>query len=303
MHVGASRGDPDGARAGERRVAEPLQLAIRECLLRRDRPRVAGVDADRVEVLDRADDDAVARGVDDDLELELLPALERALDEHLADRARVEAVLDTRLQLIACPGDPAAAAAERERGADDRRHGALVQLRERRDDDALRHREAGSGHRGPEERAVLGRADCVQVGADQLDPVLGQDAALGQLDGEVQRGLAAEGGEERVRLLAGDDLGERRMVERLEIRRICPLGVGHDRRRVRVREHDPVALGTQRAARLDARVVELAALADANRPGADDQDAAKVGALRHTAAIRSKKGTASCGPGAASGWN
>ena len=143
----------------------------------------------------------------------------------------------------------------------------------------------------------------MQVGADQLDPVLGQDAALGELDGEVQRGLAAEGGEERVRLLAGDDLGERRVVERLEIRRICPLGVGHDRRRVRVREHDPVALGTQSAARLDARVVELAALADANRPGADDQDAAKVGALRHASAIRSKKGTASCGPGAASGWN
>ena len=129
LDVGAARGDPDGARAGERRVAEPLQLAIRERLLRRDRPRVAGVDADRVEVLDRADDDAVAGGVDDDLELELLPALERALDEHLADRARVEAVLDTRLQLVACPGDPAAAAAERERGADDRRHGALVQLR------------------------------------------------------------------------------------------------------------------------------------------------------------------------------
>ena len=43
--------------------------------------------------------------------------------------------------------------------------------------------------------------------------------------------------------------------------------------------------------------------ADADRPGAGDQDAAKVGALRHAVAIRSKKGTASCGPGAASGWN
>ena len=53
-----------------------------------------------------------------------------------------------------------------------------------------------------EERAVLGGADRVQVGADQLDPVLGQDAALGQLDGEVERRLAAEGGEERVGLLA-----------------------------------------------------------------------------------------------------
>ena len=99
LDVGAARGDADGAGAGEGGVAEPLQLAVGERLLRRHRPRVAGVDADRIEVLDRADDDAVARRVDDDLELELLPALERALDEHLADRARVEAVLDALAQL------------------------------------------------------------------------------------------------------------------------------------------------------------------------------------------------------------
>ena len=160
------------------------------------------MDADRIEVLDRADDDAVAGGVDDDLELELLPALERALDEHLADRARVEAVLDALAQLLARPGDAAAAAAEREGGPDDSRHGTGVELVERGDDDALGDGEAGGRHRRPEERAVLGGADRVQVGADQLDAVLGQDAALGQLDREVERGLAAEGGEERVWLLA-----------------------------------------------------------------------------------------------------
>ena len=145
---------------------------------------------------------------------------------------------------------------------------------ERGDDDARRHGQPGRRHRRAEERAVLGGADRVQVGADQLDPVLGQDAALRQLDGEVERRLAAEGGEERIGLLADDDLGERRRVERLEVGRVGPLGVGHDRRRVRVREHDAVALGAQRAAGLDAGVVELAALADADRPGADDQDAA-----------------------------
>ena len=60
LDVGAAGGDADGAGAGEGGVAEPLQLAVGERLLRRHRPRVAGVDADRVEVLDRADDDAVA---------------------------------------------------------------------------------------------------------------------------------------------------------------------------------------------------------------------------------------------------
>src|SRR5215217_9120118 len=72
---------------------------------------------------------------------------------------------------------------------------------------------------------------------------------------------------------------------------------------VRVDEHDAVALASQDAARLGAGVVELARLADADRPGAEDQDRAKVGALRHTSARRSKKGRASSGPGAASGWN
>ena len=243
LDVRAPRGDADGARAREGGVAEPLQLAVGERLLRRHRPRVAGVDADRIEVLDRADDDAVAGRVDDDLELELLPALERALDEDLTDWARSEAVLDPRPQLLARSGDPAAAAAERERGPDDRRYRACVQLLERGDDDALGHRQAGGGHRRPEERAVLGRADRVQVGADQLDRVLAEDAALRQLDREVQRRLAAEGGEERVRPLAGDDLGQRRRIEGLQIGRVGPFGVGHDRGRVRVREHDPVALG------------------------------------------------------------
>ena len=77
--------------------------------------------AHRVEVLDRADDDAVARGVAHHLELELLPALERLLDEHLPDRARREACGDPLLELLRRPRDPAAAAAERERRADDRR--------------------------------------------------------------------------------------------------------------------------------------------------------------------------------------
>ena len=112
------------------------------------------------------------------------------------------------------------------------------------------------------------------IGPDQLDAVLGEHAVLRELDGEVQRGLAAERGEERVGSLARDDLRERHGVQRLEVGRVGPLGVGHDRGRVRVHEHDPVALAAQRPARLHAGVVELAALSDPDRPGADDQDAA-----------------------------
>src|SRR3712207_8002169 len=63
------------------------------------------------------------------------------------------------------------------------------------------------------------------------------------------------------------------MIRRPPRSTLCPyttlfrseLGVGHDRRRVRVDEHDLVALLEQHLARLHARVVELRGLADHDR--------------------------------------
>ena len=53
-----------------------------------------------------------------------------------------------------------------------------------------------------EELAVLGARDHVDVGADQLDPELGEDARLVQLAREVERGLAAHRRQEGVGALA-----------------------------------------------------------------------------------------------------
>ena len=64
--------------------------------------------------------------------------------------------------------------------------------------------------------------------------------------------------------------------DRLDVRRVGELRVGHDRRRVAVHQHHPDALGPQHPARLGAGVVELAGLADHDRPGPDDQDALDV---------------------------
>ncbi len=104
LHVRAARRDADRARARERGLAQALVLGVGQRLLRRHRPRVAGVHAHRIEVLDRADDDAVAGVVAHHLELELLPALERLLDEHLSDRARREARGDPLLELLRLSG-------------------------------------------------------------------------------------------------------------------------------------------------------------------------------------------------------
>jgi hypothetical protein len=82
------------------------------------------VDAHRVEVLDRADDDALVLVVAHDLHLEFLPAEEALLDQHLVDGRDVEAVGDDPLELLAVVGDAAALAAEGEARADDEGEGA-----------------------------------------------------------------------------------------------------------------------------------------------------------------------------------
>ena len=69
--------------------------------------------------------------------------------------------------------------------------------------------------------------------------------------------------------------------QRLDVGAIGQLRVGHDRRRVAVDEHDLEPLGAQRLARLRAGVVELAGLADDDRPGADHEHAFQVGSSRH----------------------
>ena len=79
---------------------------------------------------------------------------------------------------------------------------------------------------------VLPRLDRGDVGADQLDAVLLEDARLVQRHRGVQRGLAAERGEQRVRALPLDDLRDDLGRDRLDVGRVGELGVGHDRRRV-----------------------------------------------------------------------
>ena len=63
------------------------------------------------------------------------------------------------------------------------------------------------GHGLLEQLAVLGGGDGGGVGADELDAVALEGAVLDQLHGQVQRRLAAEGGQEGVGPLPLDDAG------------------------------------------------------------------------------------------------
>ncbi len=154
-------------------------------------------------------------------------------------------------------------------------------------------------HRVAEFLPVLGLVDHVGARADHLDAVLGQHAQPLQLQRDVQRGLPAHGGQQRVRPFLGDDLLDHRRGDRLNVGGVGHARIGHDGGRVRVDQDDPVALGPQRLAGLHPGIVELAGLADDDRPRADDQDGADVGAFWHARA-RLAGGARAARPGEAS---
>ena len=245
--------------------------------LRRDGHRVARVHAHRVEVLDRADDHDVVVPVAHDLELELVPADQRLLHEHLADRALVEAAVEELDELVLGMRRPAAVAAQSERRPEDDREGEL-----RRDvvpaghDRRRRDAVAGEPNGVPEELTVFGAPDHVEPGADQLDAQVGEHARLRQLERKVERGLAAERRQEGVGPLALQHAGHAVEVERLDVGAVGEPGVGHDRRRVRVDDDRAEAVLPQHLQRLAARVVELARLPDHDRAGADHADRREV---------------------------
>ena len=91
---------------------------------------------------------------------------------------------------------------------------------------------------------------------------------------QFRPGLAAERGQQRVGPLGGDDLLDELGRDRLDVGAVGEARVGHDRGGVAVDEHDLEAVVAQDLARLRAGVVELAGLADDDRPGADHEDLA-----------------------------
>ena len=219
---------------------------------------------------------AFAAAVADDLKLDFLPARDALFDEDLRDRREREAVRRDFHHLLAVVDDAAAGAAERERRTDDDRVGDLLGEVERvlhRGDD-LRG-DAGlvdALHRVLEDLAVLRLVDRLRGGAEQADVVLLEEALLRELHREREAGLAAEAGEDAVRLFFFNDAFNCRQRQRFNVDVIRHRVVGHDRRRVRVDEDDLDAVRLERAAGLRACIVEFRSLTDNNRAGTNDKN-------------------------------
>ncbi len=132
--------------------------------------------------------------------------------------------------------------------------------------------------------AGFGPADGGIVGADQLDAVLLEGAVLGEGDGQVEGGLAPQGGQKGVRPLHLDDLGHHFGHQGLDVGAVGEGGVGHDGGRVGVDQHHLETLLHEHLAGLGAGVVELAGLAYDDGAGTKQEDLADVGAAGHESA-------------------
>ena len=286
LHVGAAGIHADLAQHGQRGVAQDLVFLVAQRLCRRHGDGVAGVHTHRVQVFDRADDDAVVRLVAHHLHLKLFPAQQRFLDQQFAGRRGFEAALADHFELFRVVGNAAAGAAEREAGAD---HGGETERLLHGPGFVHRVRNTGArgtqtdlGHGVLELQAVFGLVDRFRAGADQLDLVFLQHTVVPQIERTVQRGLAAHGRQNGVGPFLGDDLLDRLPGDGFDVDDVGGGRVGHDRGRVAVDQNDLVAFFAQRLAGLHAGIVELAGLADDDRAGADDENTLDVGALRHS---------------------
>ena len=166
--------------------------------------------------------------------------------------------------------------ADDERGPDDDRVADALGERERLLD-AVGHAAVGlrdpeSVEQGREPDPFLGLVDRLEVAPQQGHP------AGGQRSGEVERRLATERDDRRqeVRAIGTwrfgiDDAADAFGVQRLEIEPRRGVEVGRDGLRVRVDHHRRPAVAAKRVGRLDGAIVELDALADADRTAADDE--------------------------------
>ena len=285
LDVGTAGLHSYASNAGERGVAHLLVLDVGQGLRWGHGDGVAGVDSHRVEVLDGADHYAVVGVVTHDFEFVLLLTCDGALDEHLADGRGIETLggqLDQRFGVLGDAGAGSSqdvARAHHDRVADRLAdgHGLVEGVGEAR----CRDRQADLLHSGLELLTVLGRGDGLGIGSDDLDIVGRKDTSLEQCHGQVEGRLAAQSGQQGVGPLSLDDGGQHVGVEGLDVGPIRHAWVGHDRGRVRVGQHHPVALFGQHATGLGPRVVELTGLADHDRARADDQDRLEIVAARH----------------------
>ena len=204
------------------------------------------MNAHGIDVFDRANDDAVVVAVAHHLHLELFPAQHRLFDQDLGNRRRVQPAVDNLRKFIAIVGDTTAGAAQGERGSNNGRQADVVEPFQRFGQivgqPGARRFQADPRHRFAEELSVLGHRDRFGRGADKFDTETLQGAVAMQGHGGIERGLPTHRRQQRVRTFFFQYFGHDFRCDRFDIGCVGDLGIGHDRRRVRIHQDDTKSL-------------------------------------------------------------
>ena len=163
---------------------------------RRRAEAVARMNADRVDILNKAYGDHLVLGIADDLDLELLPVKNRLFDKALGSERRVETARADRAEFLDVIAKSAARAAHRVGGAHD--YGVADLILDEIDGLLDRVNDAGAGSLNPETLhrrfkyfAVFTALNRVEINADYLNSVLVENTLLRELHRKVEARLTA----------------------------------------------------------------------------------------------------------------
>ena len=234
---------------------------------------LAGMDAQRVEVFHVADGDAVVKAVAHHLVFDFFPAAQRFLDEHLGREC--ESFLHQGVELLGIVAESRAEAAQGVGCAHDDRVSQLL-------GDSQRRCLVGGGAAADgldvdlvefldKELAVFSVDDGAHGGAEHLHAVALEHSRAEELHAAVEGGLAAEGEQDAVGALLGDDALDKGGRHGQEVYLVGKSLGGLHGGDVGVDEHSLEPLLLHGLERLGAGVVKLAGLADFQRSAAQKQ--------------------------------
>ena len=253
---------------------------------------IARVDAHRIDVFHAADRDGVIGGVAHNFKLDLLVPLDALFHQDLMDGRKRKAVCRdlAEFRFIVCKAAARATKGER-RTKHDGVPDALCRggsrfhvVSDLGGDDGL----ADAFAHLFKELAVFRPLDAGAAGAEEFHAALFQHPFLFKLGGDVEAGLSADAGDDGVRTLVTEDLGDVLQGQRLHIHLIRDLRVRHDGSGVGVDQNHLVAFFLQGKAGLGAGVVEFRRLPDDDGARADDQYLFNVRSLCHNSLLKTK---------------
>src|ERR1700722_15326410 len=289
LHVRAARFDTDFADDGGGGSAHALVFLVGQRLRRSDGDGVASVNAHWIEILDGTNDHEVVAVIAHDFELIFFPSENGFFDKRFVNGAHVQSMGDSFAEFLFVVGDGAARTSQRERRPDDEGKAELIAQTQGVfriiDERGSRNFEADFAAGILEPQPVFGDFDGAERCANHFYLVFFENAAFGQFDGEIEGGLAANGGQERIGSLAGKNFLQIFLGQRLDVSAVSQLGIGHDRGRIRIDQDHFIALRAQSFASLCTGIIKFAGLADDDGAGADDQNFLDVCTLWHPASM------------------